>query len=75
MVREALSCPDYLRIGVYPHVASDVYQQIRDSGKQLHVSITRPLTESVRGTIEHVRPDSIGTYDCSELLEYLGIEP
>ncbi len=71
-VREALQCPHYLRIGVRPNVASELHQLIRASGKQLHVSITR-LTDSVKEVIERVRPDSIGAYDCSELMEFLDV--
>ena len=70
-VRQALSCPHYLRIGVYPRVAPAVHRQIRAAGKQLHISITRPFTPSVREIIRQVRPDSVGTYRPSELIDFL----
>lgn len=69
-VHAAIRYPHYLRIGVRPHVASRVHQEVRASGKGLFIALHKP-TDSIMKIIDQVQPDSMGTDKYTDLLSAL----
>ncbi len=71
-VRNALNYPHYIRIGVQRSVAASVADQVRSSGKKLHV-YDRRYTQSGWDELKPHKPDSLGTEYYKKLIELVGI--
>jgi hypothetical protein len=66
-VRDALSYPHYIRIGVPPGTATKISQQIRASGKKIHIS---KVTRSTWYRVKTLEPSTIGSDSYLGLLEF-----
>ena len=71
--RNALNYPHYIRIGVKRGVAASVADQVRASGRKLHVYDKR-YTQSGWDELKPHKPDSLGTEYYKELIELVGAD-
>lgn len=67
-VQDALDYPHYIRIGVKRDIAASVAEQVKASGKKLHVH-DRRYTRSTWYELKPCKPDSLGTEYYRELIE------
>lgn len=71
-VRGALNYQHYIRIGVQHSIAASVADQIKASGKKLHV-YGRQYTQSEWDELKPHKPDSLGTEHYKKLIKLVGI--
>jgi len=69
---DALNYPHYIRIGVSRSAAASVADQVRASGKKLHV-YDRRYTQSTWDELKLYKPDSLGTEYYGKLIEFMGL--
>ena len=68
-VQDALSYPHYASIGVRRNLAASVADQVRASGKRLHV-YERRYTQASWDELKPCKPSSLGTEYYHELIEF-----
>jgi len=69
-IQEALNYPYYVRIGVKRSIAAAVADQVKASGRKLHVT-DKVFTQSKWVELRPHKPDSVGTGNYRELLKFI----